>query len=403
VISQIKRSITRYMNQTFTAKLTNGNGPKKILALDGGGVRGALTLGYLERVESLLRTRFNNPALVLSDYYDLIGGTSTGAIIGCCLATGKPVKDIINLYTDLGKEVFANRRYGFVPRSWTTFRAIFKSTYKSSVLESLLRTNLRDSNGKDIEMGNTSAIRCGLAVISKRADTYSLWTVTNHPDGMYYKANMHLKLWELCRASSAAPYYFRPKKLDLKKRNGEGFEAAFIDGGVSLANNPALQLFLTATVPSFGYNWAAGENNLFITSFGTGNGINKDSVANIVQRRTIGWASKIPELFMTDALEMNQVILQLFGKNYGEAENVESQYGDLKDVNFGAQKLFSFIRFNVRMTPEYFNEKLSLSKTDAEVRSLIEMDHYENIPDLLTIGRKAAQKIEARHLPDYFD
>ena len=56
--------------------------PKKILSLDGGGIRGALTLGYLKKIEDILKTKFSeNKSFVLSDYFDLIGGTSTGAII----------------------------------------------------------------------------------------------------------------------------------------------------------------------------------------------------------------------------------------------------------------------------------------------------------------------------------
>jgi patatin-like phospholipase/acyl hydrolase len=54
-------------------------GPKRILALDGGGIRGVLTLEYLEAIEALIRQRRNDPALLLSDCFDLIGGTSTGS------------------------------------------------------------------------------------------------------------------------------------------------------------------------------------------------------------------------------------------------------------------------------------------------------------------------------------
>src|SRR6185437_17066456 len=54
-------------------------GPKRILALDGGGIRGILTLEFLKAVESLVRQRLGEDAL-LCDYFDLIGGTSTGSI-----------------------------------------------------------------------------------------------------------------------------------------------------------------------------------------------------------------------------------------------------------------------------------------------------------------------------------
>ncbi len=53
---------------------------KKILSLDGGGIRGALTLGFLKRIEEK-KQELHGKDYKLSSYYDLIGGTSTGAII----------------------------------------------------------------------------------------------------------------------------------------------------------------------------------------------------------------------------------------------------------------------------------------------------------------------------------
>ena len=50
-------------------------GPKRILTLDGGGIRGALTLGFLKRIEDILRRRVgDDPDFRLCDYFDLIGG-----------------------------------------------------------------------------------------------------------------------------------------------------------------------------------------------------------------------------------------------------------------------------------------------------------------------------------------
>ena len=386
------------MNKLLTEKFSKDHGPKRILALDGGGVRGALTLGYLEKIEQLLRKRYNNNDLVLADYYDLIGGTSTGAIISACLAIGKPVKDVVTLYQNLGKEVFGKRRYPIIPRSWKTVRAFLTSTYKGTIIEELLKNNLGEIGLCDYEK-----LRSPVTIISKRADTFSLWTVANHPDGIYTNAMSHLKLWELCRASSAAPYYFPPKKLTLKTRKGESFDAAFIDGGVSLANNPAFQLFLTSTIPSFGFNWSPGEKNIFITSLGTGNGVNKDSVKDILSRKTVSWSPKLPELFMTDALEVNEIMMQILGKNYGDAEIVDSQFNDFDHTNYSKEKLFSFVRFNVKLTAKYLKEKLNLEKNDEEVSSIIEMDHYENIDELLKIGRQGATYLNDSHLPSEFD
>src|ERR1700712_4828783 len=95
---------------SLTKHLSNQTSPKRILALDGGGIRGALTLGYLQRIEEILRNQNgNDPNFTLSDYFDLIGGTSTGSIIASCLAIGMRVVDIKNMYMDLGGKIFAKK------------------------------------------------------------------------------------------------------------------------------------------------------------------------------------------------------------------------------------------------------------------------------------------------------
>lgn len=366
-------------------KLRNNQRPKKILTLDGGGIRGILTLGMLKKIETIVREK--DKSLVLSDYYDLISGTSTGAIIASALAIGKSVDEIIELYKSLGDEIFdAGRKHKFFKRDWTTLRAIFNENYDSNKLEKYLKNTFGE-----IKIGDTENIKCGLVINCKRADTYSLWSVTNHPDGKYYVANSHLKLWELCRASGAAPYYFKPKLLALKTRAGQRFEATFIDGGVSLANNPAWQTFLVATVPSFGYKWKSGINEIHITSLGTGNGLKKEAPAELESLRSVSWAPKLSDLFMVDALEMNQIIMDVFGYNKGEKVIVDSQFDNLDKLEYLKQedKLFTFIRHNVMLTNEYLN-KLGIELDETEIESIKQMDYSENIDLLLKIGEAYA-------------
>ena len=80
-------------------------GPKRILALDGGGIRGILTLQFLQAIELLVKKRFGDDTL-LCDYFDLIGGTSTGSIIAAGLACGMTVDALQELYLNIGKNVF---------------------------------------------------------------------------------------------------------------------------------------------------------------------------------------------------------------------------------------------------------------------------------------------------------
>jgi len=103
-------------------------GPKRILALDGGGVRGIVSLAFLERIETLLKERAGGADFRLSDYFDLARGTSTGSIIATGLALGWPVGDLIELYLNLSQRGF--RRRGWFggcshpnsrARRWTTW------------------------------------------------------------------------------------------------------------------------------------------------------------------------------------------------------------------------------------------------------------------------------------------
>ncbi|MEM7025157.1 MAG: patatin-like phospholipase family protein, partial [Pseudomonadota bacterium] len=97
----------RTLRQHFQA-----SGPKRILSLDGGGLRGIVTLAYLQKIEALLKERHGGDKnFRLSHYFDLIAGTSTGAIIAAALALDWSVEDLTDLYLRLGKDVFQRSRW----------------------------------------------------------------------------------------------------------------------------------------------------------------------------------------------------------------------------------------------------------------------------------------------------
>ncbi|HEY3679311.1 MAG TPA: patatin-like phospholipase family protein, partial [Bradyrhizobium sp.] len=77
-----------------------GPGPKRILSLDGGGVRGAITVSFLEKLEKVIEEIEGKPTL-LCDWFDLIGGTSAGSIIATALALGLKASEIRAIQTAL--------------------------------------------------------------------------------------------------------------------------------------------------------------------------------------------------------------------------------------------------------------------------------------------------------------
>ena len=80
--------------------------PHRLLALDGGGIRGLLTLQVLDALETRLRDRLSaGPGFRLCNFFDYIGGTSTGAIIAAGLARGMSTAELLTFYRAFGKGV----------------------------------------------------------------------------------------------------------------------------------------------------------------------------------------------------------------------------------------------------------------------------------------------------------
>ena len=92
-----------YQPKDLFGHLHNNGQPKRILTLDGGGLRGILSVGILQRIEDILKQRHGGGTdFRLSHYFDLIAGTSTGAIIAAALAQGWSVEQVLEKYMELG-------------------------------------------------------------------------------------------------------------------------------------------------------------------------------------------------------------------------------------------------------------------------------------------------------------
>jgi patatin-like phospholipase/acyl hydrolase len=94
------------MSEHLIPRIT-AKGPKKILALDGGGIRGMMTIEVLAEIESLLRQQLKKgPEFRLAHFFDFVAGTSAGAIIAACIASGMTVAEIRDFYLKSGQEMF---------------------------------------------------------------------------------------------------------------------------------------------------------------------------------------------------------------------------------------------------------------------------------------------------------
>jgi patatin-like phospholipase/acyl hydrolase len=229
--------------------------------------------------------------------------------------------------------------------------------------------------------------------VAKRADTNSTWPLINHPKGKFFNTqlgkNKNIPLWQAVRASSAAPTYFVPQMIDV----GDGQKAAFVDGGVSMANNPALTLLMVATLKGFPFHWKMGADNLMLVSVGTGYSIFKKQTGQITNAWIKTWAENVPEMLMQDASWQNQIILQWLSDS-PTAHYIDMEIEYLKDDFVGNQPHLKYLRYNFPITENDLNSLQIKGKlfTDKDVDSLIEMSNAENRHILYEIGKVAGER-----------
>ena len=231
---------------------------RKLLAIDGGGIRGLLALRILAKIESILRQKSGDPALVLADYFDYIGGTSTGAIIAATLAIGMSTSEIERFYMAEAGSMFTPTR--------NPFKKLLYARYDSIPLQK----KLKEVFGEETTLGSPR-LKSLLLLVMLNATTSSPWPISSNPnakfnDPCYGKENnLSLPLWQLVRASAAAPYFFEPEEIRVGEKR-----FLFYDGGLTSLNNPAFKLFQMATLPEYRLEWPTGADKLLLVSVGTG-------------------------------------------------------------------------------------------------------------------------------------
>lgn len=353
----------------------------RLLALDGGGIRGVLTIEVLAAIEAHLREREGRPDLVLSDFFDYVGGTSTGAILAACVSSGMSVDRIRRFYHEEGAHMF----------SQASLLRRLQYSYDAEPLAQKLRAVLGP-----IELGDAS-LRTYLMLVLRNATTDSPWPLSNNPQAKYNDrartdCNLRLPLWQLVRASAAAPTFFPPEIIRLDDTT----EFAFVDGGVTTYNNPSFLLFLMATLRPYKLEWPTGEDKLLVVSVGTG----RDPVLrpNLSPggENLLANARTIPAGLMSSASMQQDLLCRAFGRCLAGLP-LDRELGDLVDLSTlgtvandgpGDGKLFTYVRYDAELTVQGLRDlelKLDPSR-------LTPLDAVEGKDDLAEVGRAVAKR-----------
>jgi patatin-like phospholipase/acyl hydrolase len=361
------------------------SGPRKLLALDGGGIRGLITIEVLAEIERVLREDSGGgDEFVLADYFDYIAGTSTGAVIATCLSVGMSVERIRGFYVENATDMFDKSR--LLDR--------FRYKYDDDHLAARLRKEL----GAETTLGSEQ-LRTLLLIVMRNATTDSPWPISNNPAALYNRPdrefrNLEIPLWQLVRASTAAPTFFPPEVIDI----GGGKKFVFVDGGVTMYNNPAFQLFLMVTLEPYNLCWATGADQMLLVSIGTGTSPRANENLQPGEMNLIYNAGSIPSALMGAALNEQDLLCRVFGRCI-EGGLLDREVGDLATGRGPVDpKLFTYARYNAELSREGLT---LLGLGDIDPTHVQRLDSIAHMADLQRVGRGVATRVKREHFAGF--
>ena len=372
--------------------------PRRLLSIDGGGLCGLIPAEALILIEKQLDD-LTGQELPLCDRFDLIGGTSTGAILAAGLSLGLKAEQLRDFYRNFGKGIFS--KVFFPIRFW--------HSYPSEPLEG----HLKEVFGENTTLGS-SKLRTQILIVSKNATLGTTWFFTNNRQGKYFNTNAAIPLWQIVRASSAAPTFFPPQKIKVPDDLGQIHNYEFIDGGVSSYNNPSLQLFLEATDPQYNLGWPTGTDKIVLLSLGTGfNSITIDE-GKASRFNLLEWARYSVKGLLGDANLQQNVLMHLIGEHPAgpvvasaterEALRATGAPGEaalaFMDTGLGARKLLTYQRITVSLTRARLD---ALGLKDVDPVKAGELDAADQIGNLQRIGAAVAkEQVKMELLKQFF-
>ncbi len=210
--------------------LVRGSGSEgvsfRILALDGGGLKGAFTAAALATWE-------RHTGLRVVDHFDLIAGTSTGGIIALGLAFGLTCQEMLDFYRTRGPIIFPVTRLRSRVRHFA--RHLFRPKYAQEVLYRELASALY-RGGPPVRLKDS---RCRLIIPAYHAvaGASHAFRTPHHPD---LTADADTEAADVALATAAAPTYFTAAKVANMVS-----ESSYFDGGV-WANSPVMAAIIEA-------------------------------------------------------------------------------------------------------------------------------------------------------------
>ena len=312
---------------------------KTILSIDGGGVRGIIPLACLIQLEA----QEGKPC---KEIFNMIAGTSTGAVIAAGLAIGISARGLLALYRNLAESAFKALPFWKIAANLGNHR--YSNEFISRTLSEI---------GADRELNSlpVDILITGKNTATSRTDFF----VRDNPGNASLWGRLSLR--DSVLASIAAPTYFPAHSAELG-----GVQHTWVDGGVGVAGNPCYQAAVEAIHYSAGA-YPPGDTRLL--SFGTGS---SPHPVNPKRASFLQWAEWVLIEMLEDAAEWQTFITKL-------------EYGGTGRIDFR--------RYNLDLAPDVLNE-LGVKLPPGTDLTRIGIDSLWAIELLVEIGRAFAQRID---------
>jgi hypothetical protein len=288
------------------------------------------------------------------------------------------VRELLNFYEEKGEAMFD--------------KAFLLKRVKYFYNDGPLLKELKKTFGEgdiDIKSGGFKSL---LLVVTMNRSTDSPWPISNNPYARYNNptrpdCNLRIPLYQLVRASTAAPAYFRPETLQWDPTNPEK-TFVFVDGGVTPYNNPSFLMYRMATQRPYGLNWKTGEKNLLIVSVGTGSAPSPGVYNNLLDT-----LKELPNNLMY-AMQVDQDINCRTVGRCIFGSSIDRELGDMipldandeiLSLDSDASRHFSYVRYNANLSEEGLKE-MGLGHIDSD--DVRQMDSVEYIDKLREVGKK---------------
>jgi predicted acylesterase/phospholipase RssA len=365
--------------------------PRKMLSIDGGGLRGLIAIEILASIEKLLaEADGDSNEFRLCQYFDYFAGTSTGAIIAAALARGMSVDEVRDLYVRLAGAIFR-------PSGWSER---LRSLYSHRELEKQCKRLFVEPTGIYATL-EPQFLKSLLLVVVKNLSTDSAWPISSNPSAKYNDirrkdCNLFIPLWQLVRASTAAPLYFPPETMHWDPAD-ENNCFVFVDGAVTAYNNPAFQLFKMASNPAYRLCWDTGEDRLLLVSVGTGK-VTDDRKFSGPRTISILDNLKASVMSLLTETEIDQDIsCRMIGRcRYGP--HIDSELEDLRIPDNDNNRAFTYVRYNPSLS---FSDLQILGLSVREADAVRAIDRLDAISHLITIGQLAGHSVQITHFRNF--